>query len=97
MIPIASPRRHRHRRRHRQHLINLAVLLLLAAPAARAQVTVAIDPTADLHAIAPLIYGINFASAAQAGGARIPLTRWGGNSTSRYNYQIDVTNTGSDY
>lgn len=64
---------------------------------AMAQVTVAVDPSMDAHPISPLIYGMNFASDAQISAAKVPFTRWGGNSTSRYNYEIDTTNTGFDY
>lgn len=71
-------------------------LATLAAPAA-AQITVAVDPTADAHAISPLIYGANFPSDAQIAAGRLTLGRWGGNTTSRYNYEIDVWNTGFDY
>jgi hypothetical protein len=69
----------------------------LAAVAAGAQVSVAVDPTQDAHAISPLVYGMNFVTDAQVTAGKIPLTRWGGNSTTRYNYQIDVHNTGADW
>ena len=79
-------------------LRRLAALLVFAVPAAAAaQATVAVDATADVHAISPLIYGMNYADGPRIDAAHVPLTRWGGNSTSRYNYQIDVSNTGSDY
>src|ERR1700722_8706902 len=71
--------------------------LVLAPLAASAQVTVAVDPTKNAHVISPLVYGMNFASSAQIAGANVPLTRWGGNATTRYNYEIDVSNTGADY
>src|SRR6185437_9997058 len=65
---------------------------------ARAQaVTVSVDPTQDVRPISPLVYGMNFPSAAQLSQGKIPLMRWGGNATTRYNYQIDVYNTASDY
>src|SRR5262249_32758316 len=64
---------------------------------AAAQVGVAVDPTADVRPISPLIYGINFADPAQISSGRVTLTRWGGNSTTRYNYQTDVHNTGFDW
>ena len=32
-----------------------------------------------------------------AGLVRLPVRRWGGNSTTRYNWQIDVYNTGLDW
>jgi hypothetical protein len=75
--------------------ISLALSVALASPAA-AQITVAVDPTADVHPISPLVYGLNYAGAAEV-DAGVTLTRWGGNSTSRYNWQIDVTNTGADW
>jgi MYXO-CTERM domain-containing protein len=71
-------------------------LLALSAPAG-AQVTVAVDPSADAHVISPLIYGMNFPSDQQLSGAKVTAARWGGNSTTRYNYQIDVQNTAADY
>jgi MYXO-CTERM domain-containing protein len=74
------------------------LLALLLFPAARstAQTTVAVDPTQDAHTISDLIYGINYPTDAQI-AAGITVARWGGNATTRYNYQIDVTNTGADY
>lgn len=39
-------------------------LLALAGPA-RAQISVAVDPTQDVHSISPLIYGLNFADSAR--------------------------------
>ncbi len=77
--------------------IGAAVLAVVAAPRlSRAQAVVTLDPTADVHPISPLIYGVNYASTAQV-AAGVTATRWGGNSTSRYNYLIDVSNTGFDY
>jgi hypothetical protein len=64
---------------------------------ANAQATVAVDPSADAHPISPLIYGANFPSEAQIAAGRLTVGRWGGNTTSRYNYEIDAWNTGFDY
>jgi hypothetical protein len=47
--------------------------------------------------IDPGVYGMNFADEALATELALPVRRWGGNSTSRYNWQVGVTNTGSDY
>ncbi|HVN76934.1 MAG TPA: glycoside hydrolase family 44 protein, partial [Thermoanaerobaculaceae bacterium] len=57
----------------------------------------AIDAGAGLHRISPDIYGMNYADEALAAELRLPVRRWGGNSTSRYNWQADVHNTGSDW
>ena len=56
-----------------------------------------VDVAASRHAISPYIYGINYASEAIAADLRLPVRRWGGNSTTRYNWQVNVHNTGSDW
>ena len=72
------------------------IATLLLCGTAHADVTVTIDANAGQHPISPLIYGMNFPDSAQL-AAGVPLARWGGNSTSRYNYQIDVSNSANDY
>jgi glycosyl hydrolase family 44 len=82
-------------------LLTIVALALVAAPGrgvrAATGPALSIDAGANQHAISPLIYGMNFADAALAQDLRLPVDRWGGNSTTRYNWQIDVHNTGSDY
>jgi hypothetical protein len=56
-----------------------------------------IDAGADRHPISEEIYGLNFADEELATLLRLPVRRWGGNSTSRYNWRADVHNTGSDW
>ena len=56
-----------------------------------------VDVAADRQAISPYIYGMNFPSQTLAAELSLPVARWGGNSTSRYNWQTSITNTGSDY
>lgn len=58
---------------------------------------IAIDVAADRQPISPHIYGMNFADEALANELRLPVNRWGGNSTTRYNWQIDAYNTASDW
>jgi hypothetical protein len=74
-----------------------ALGILAFAPLARADVTVAVDPAANAHPISPLIYGLNFPSAQQIDDAHLTVGRWGGNSVTRYNYEIDTGNTAADY
>lgn len=57
----------------------------------------AIDVTAARHTISDDIYGMNFAGEQLAGEVDLPVRRWGGNSTSRYNWQNDTSNKGSDW
>lgn len=47
--------------------------------------------------INPLIYGVNFATQAQATALRLPLNRSGGNATTRYNWQQNCTSSASDW
>lgn len=56
-----------------------------------------VDLQADRRPISPYIYGINFSDEALAAELRLPVRRWGGNATTRYNWKIDVHNTGSDW
>jgi hypothetical protein len=58
-----------------------------------------VDAGNQTHAISPYIYGWNgYASnTAAAQAANITVDRFGGDATSLYNYQLDVTNAGSDW
>ncbi|MCC6548196.1 glycoside hydrolase family 44 protein [Candidatus Sumerlaeota bacterium] len=60
-------------------------------------ITLTVDVAAGRKPILPQIYGVSFADPAMVGGIGIPLRRWGGNSTTRYNYLFDTHNTASDY
>lgn len=60
-------------------------------------VAIFIDPAANRRAIDPRIYGVNFGDLAQHEELRYPVRRWGGNSTTRFNWRINVHNTASDY
>jgi hypothetical protein len=81
-----------------------AVVIPLSPPAAAAGPALTVDTTSQTHAISPYIYGMNAylldgtnADAAAAAPANISIDRWGGDSTERYNYQLDVTNSIADY
>ena len=61
--------------------------------------TLAVDASASRHAISPDIYGIanygldaTFAKEIQVGNIR-----WGGDGTTRYNWQVDSSNSGFDW
>src|SRR5262249_9106345 len=56
-------------------LLAVAIPIPISAQAL-AQVTVAVDPTADVHPISPLIYGVNFPSDALISAARLTVARW---------------------
>ncbi|HEY1499509.1 MAG TPA: glycoside hydrolase family 44 protein [Acidobacteriaceae bacterium] len=71
----------------------------LQSPAAVAGPALIVDAANETHAISPLIYGMNAfgLDATTAANANITVTRWGGDDTSRYNYQTNTTNSASDY
>jgi Glycoside hydrolase family 44 len=59
-----------------------------------------VDAAASRHPISPLIYGMNQYSldfARLATELRLPLERWGGDATTRYNWKLDVTNSANDW
>jgi hypothetical protein len=71
------------------------VVLGAGAPLAAVQVSVNLSGTR--RPINPNIYGVSFGSDQQHADLRYPTRRWGGNRTSRYNWQFDVDNTANDY
>ena len=70
------------------------------APALAAAATgpaLSVDVAAARHAISPDIYGLNGADPAFAAEIGMPVARWGGNASSRYNFKNHTYNTGSDW
>ncbi|HEY1637779.1 MAG TPA: glycoside hydrolase family 44 protein [Rhizomicrobium sp.] len=74
-----------------------AMLFANGASAGNAQVTIAIDASANRHAISPNIYGVAFASKADLGTLNAPLNRMGGNATTSYNWALNARNLGNDW
>lgn len=56
-----------------------------------------VNAAENRRAISPLIYGMNFTDEDLAAELRLPIRRWGGNATSRYNWRTDTHNTGRDW
>ncbi len=71
----------------------------LSAPAIAAGPSLTVDAGNQTHTISPYIYGMNayLLDAATAIKSNITVDRWGGDSTSRYNYMLDVTNAAADW
>ena len=67
-----------------------------AIPSAASGPALSVNAAADVHPISPYIYGMNFATEAIAADLNLPVRRGGGNSTTRYIWQLDVNNTGAD-
>src|SRR5277367_1433976 len=61
--------------------------------------TLTVDASASHHPISPNIYGIaNYGlDATYAQEIQVPNIRWGGDGTTRYNWEVDSTNTGFDW
>lgn len=59
--------------------------------------SVSVDVNVNRHAIDPRIYGIAYGTIAQLSDLNVPLNRYGGNNTSRYNWQLNADNRGQDW
>lgn len=60
-------------------------------------IAVSIDASANVHPVSPLIFGVAFGDAARNAEIGYTVRRWGGNSVTRYNWQVDVHSTASDW
>ncbi|MCU1281915.1 MAG: hypothetical protein JWM53_5461, partial [bacterium] len=56
-----------------------------------------VDAAGGRHAIHPEIYGLAFASPATLTALHVPLNRWGGDGTTLYNWQTNVSNHDFSY
>src|SRR4051794_16690586 len=64
---------------------------------AQATITVNIDVGAGVHSISPLIYGVGGDSQAYHRAMGASVERWGGNQTTRSNWENNDSNAGSDW
>ncbi|MFM7141899.1 MAG: glycoside hydrolase family 44 protein, partial [Alphaproteobacteria bacterium] len=58
---------------------------------------VSIDVSRDRRPIDPAIYGMNFADESLAAELHLPVRRWGGNATTRYDWRTDTSNRAADW
>jgi hypothetical protein len=68
-----------------------------SAPPGGDPVAVSVDASANVHTFSPYIFGVAFGDPARNAAMGYTVDRWGGNSTTRYNWEVDVHNTASDY
>ena len=75
-----------------------ATITLVAQPMASGPALL-VDAGVPMHAINPMIYGANSydLDPVTLKSARLGSDRWGGNSTTRYNYKLNITNAGFDW
>jgi PKD repeat protein len=86
----------------KQFISRVAAVAAIAAAATvlhaqNAAVTITVDVGANRHSINPAIYGVAYATTAQLQDLNAPLHRYGGNNTSRYNWQLNADNRGADW
>ncbi|HKQ50951.1 MAG TPA: glycoside hydrolase family 44 protein, partial [Pyrinomonadaceae bacterium] len=72
----------------------LCVRVVLAQNAA---VTLNVDVNADRRPINPLVYGVAYADFTQLSDLNCPLNRSGGNTATRYNWQLNASNHANDW
>jgi hypothetical protein len=60
-------------------------------------VAVRVDALANQHPISPLIYGVAFATSNDLNSLNFTLNRSGGNSETRYNWQLNAHNLANDW
>jgi len=76
------------------------ILLLFVSVGALAQnptAFVSVDVNAARHAIDARIYGIAYGTTTQLNDLHVPLNRYGGNNSSRYNWQLNADNRAQDW
>jgi hypothetical protein len=66
-------------------------------PITNAPTSIAIDAGLNRHPISPLVYGVAFADSNQVADLNVPLNRSGGNSETRYNWQLNAHNHAADW
>ena len=79
----------------RASIAGLFAFVLAGGVAHAATVAVTLDLDSDRRPIDPAIYGVS--GSPDLSRVAYPFVRWGGNSTTRYNWQADVHNAAGDW
>ena len=75
----------------------VALVMGVGLVQSQSAVDVAIDVAASRHPIDPRIYGVAHADTATLADLKIPFHRWGGNVSTRHNWQANASNRGGDW
>src|SRR5437870_12347027 len=75
----------------------LAIALSGVAAAQNPTASVTVDANANRRAIDSRVYSVAYGTTAQLSDLNVPLNRYGGNNTSRYNWQVNGDNRGQDW
>jgi len=77
--------------------ITLAASTNAPPPPTNSSASITVDAQRNRHPISPLIYGVAFASSNQLSDLNFLLNRSGGNSETRYNWQLNAHNHAADW
>ena len=79
------------------YLDDIALVAAGAPPVTNSTVSIVVDGALNRHPINPFIYGTAFATSNQLADLNSPLNRSGGNTETRYNWQINAHNHAADW
>jgi PKD repeat protein len=83
-----------------QIVLRASILVLVFSGVAAAQnptASVTVDASAKRQAIDPRVYGVAYGTSMQLSDLNVPLNRYGGNNSSRYNWQLNADNRDQDW
>src|SRR5882757_2798966 len=81
-------------------MLRISILVAVLSSAVLAQnpaTTVTVDASVNRHPIDLRIYGVAYGTTAQLSDLNVPLNRYGGNNSSRYNWQVNGDNRDQDW
>ena len=76
---------------------DLTLIAGTSPPTTNAPLSISIDASRSQRPINPFIYGVAFASSNEVADLNTPLNRSGGNSETRYNWQLNAHNHAADW
>ena len=76
---------------------SVSSFIATASATACAQTQITVNAQTNRHAINPNIYGAAFPASGQTADLNLPIARYGGNSSSTYNWNLNADNRGNDW
>ncbi|PYV23598.1 MAG: cellulase [Acidobacteria bacterium] len=81
-------------------MLRTSILVIALSGIAAAQnptASVTVDANASRRTIDPRVYGVAYGTTTQLSDLNVPLNRYGGNNSSRYNWQLNADNRDQDW
>ena len=75
----------------------LALIVNSIVYAQNPAITISVNAASGRHPINPAVYGIAYGTTATLADLNVGFNRYGGNNASRYNWQLNADNRGSDW